>query len=65
MQPFSHERPSLHPKMTCQIHVNVYISAWIFDGKDSKTHYIAIEGPGLLTKDNSYYEIVNSFRLDK
>ena len=45
--------------------VNVYISAWIFDGKDSKTHYIAIEGPGLLTKDNSYYEIVNSFRLDK
>lgn len=45
--------------------VNVYISAWIFDGNDSKTHYISIEGPGKLTKDNSYSEIVNSFRTNK
>ena len=45
--------------------VNVYITAWIFDGKDSKSHYISIEGPGLLTEDNSYYEIPKSFRTDK
>ena len=45
--------------------VNVYISAWIFDAKDNKTHYISIEGPGKLTKENSYSEIVNSFRVDR
>jgi len=45
--------------------VNVYISAWIFDAQDNKTHYISIEGPGKLTKENSYSEIVNSFRVDR
>lgn len=45
--------------------VNVYITAWIFDGKDSKSHYLSIEGPGPLTEDNSYYEIIKSFRTNE
>ena len=45
--------------------VNVYITAWILDGKDSKSHYISVEGPGPLTDDNSYNEIPKSFRTDK
>ena len=45
--------------------VNVYITAWIVDGKDSKSHYISLEGPGPLTEDNSYYEIIKSFRPNK
>lgn len=45
--------------------VNVYITAWIVDGKDSKSHYLSIEGPGPLTQDNSYNDIIKSYRVDK
>jgi len=40
---------------------STYLSAWVIDGEDGNTHYIAIEGP--LQFDETY-EIVNTFTIE-
>ena len=38
-----------------------YLSAWVMDGDDGFTHYIAIEGPN---KFDENYKIVNTFKIE-
>ena len=41
---------------------NVYLNCWVFEDDNDVKHYIAIEGP---EKENDYYDLVNTFTLEK